>query len=367
MELICLCASHIDSAIRLQHFEDMLESWSLQHIRVPMIVSISVEPELEDLLYQTSEKIDNKYNGVMLSDNDEDADYNEDSNKTWLHIIVGSKTNQFNHYKRAVSKLNTLLNEDSDDYDTVSKDIWLMFTDDDDLWNEQRTYLFTNGLSNLEDIDGDMIYVKVNGSFTSMISEKSPRIISDVNELEIDKINVHRGLYTDYSCRLRDFVRYLSISKESVLESKFSDRFLIKFLQHGCRGINITPDTWSYYFRIWDGQLRLSRDGIIDKYRGIFRSDTPESIIDRFLLEIQVYASCITTMSFQDIQDPYELFVKYFFKDIPDDLEYAFHDVIRQEGPVLDMINSPLMTYNNNDDDDDDDDDVDDLTLDLYE
>lgn len=111
MRLIALCASHIDCYKRLCALHRMLNSVAAQTISVDLYLSISGAHE------STIETI--RDHGAKV------------------HVFARqAPLTQFQHYKLLCADL--LSNQES------VEDVWCMFTDDDDVWNERRVeaYLY---------------------------------------------------------------------------------------------------------------------------------------------------------------------------------------------------------------------------------
>lgn len=102
MELVALCASHMDSLERLDYFDKMLRSWFPNN--VPLYVSMS------------------KVEGLEI----ENAVQNFRTNYPLLTLILhAGKKSQFHHYLHLLTIL-------------PPQTTHLMFTDDDDIWHKKR-------------------------------------------------------------------------------------------------------------------------------------------------------------------------------------------------------------------------------------
>ena len=54
-EMVCLCASHMNTLGRWERFMQMLTSWKEQTVEVPLIVSMSFEESVEDVIKPTGD------------------------------------------------------------------------------------------------------------------------------------------------------------------------------------------------------------------------------------------------------------------------------------------------------------------------
>ena len=94
-DMVCLCASHMNTLGRWERFMQMLTSWKEQTVEVPLIVSMSFEESVEDVISLP------ELEGLTI-------------------IRQKRKMSQFEHYK-ALAELDW------------GDGTWVMFTDDDDL------------------------------------------------------------------------------------------------------------------------------------------------------------------------------------------------------------------------------------------
>lgn len=50
VNIICLCASHINEVVRFEKLENMLNSWNKQRYKTKLILSISYDENIKDII-----------------------------------------------------------------------------------------------------------------------------------------------------------------------------------------------------------------------------------------------------------------------------------------------------------------------------
>jgi hypothetical protein len=225
--IICVCASHIDNTERLDKLENMIESWNHQVYSSKLILSLSFD---DKFLIETENKIIHLKN--VFGDK--------------LIIIKQTECkSQFQHYEIIC---NT--------YHEQFKDYWIIFSDDDDVWSPDRTFIFAlmiqNAINgNFEDkisyaeypflCEGNIYISSWNGVNHSMINNKVERKC-ETGTLE----------YTCYSLKFNNFKIFIDKSGPIILAHRLCDRYFIKFLKL-CPTINKTSMLlpffgFSYYY-----------------------------------------------------------------------------------------------------------------------
>jgi hypothetical protein len=123
MQLLALCASHINHEKRLEDLYLMLNSWKEQTFSIELHISLSSELDILDAKH-IQELLRNTY-----------------GNKLFVYPC-SKRLSQFKHYERLT---DFVLND-------RTKDAWIIFTDDDDLshssWIEvyHKCLIFTNSV-----------------------------------------------------------------------------------------------------------------------------------------------------------------------------------------------------------------------------
>lgn len=203
-KLIVLCASHIQSKQRLYYLNDMLNSWSNQSRPSILYISISYSNELKDDVYELLAK----WHNINIFPSEE----------LEIYIIQYRKRqSQFSHY-------TYLLQE----YKEELKDKWIMFTDDDDLWNSNRILEYyqiaygkekNNKNNKKRQCFGIHKLIEYHDDYTNLI---------DKNNIDMDlAIQQTRLEYVDYCAKYEIIMQCITEAKK--LERLSSDRFVIHF------------------------------------------------------------------------------------------------------------------------------------------
>ena len=148
--IIALCASYINTEIRLKHFFLMLNSWIQQEYLIPpLLISTSI---VDDKLYNefvNKLAVFNTNNKEVLSD-------------IFFKVLISRRQiNQFKHYSNILKKHPEL----------IDLNPWTLFTDDDDIWHPKRAAIYATTIQQLIQINNTTIdhidcpyYVQSNGS-----------------------------------------------------------------------------------------------------------------------------------------------------------------------------------------------------------
>jgi hypothetical protein len=207
MKLITLIASHINCRKRLQFFIKLLGTINNQidyfddiDVRISLSYDINIDKNEIDFLL---DKI-NKYNFKFYFQN--------------------QKLSQFEHYKFLVSELDTF-----DENNT-----WILFSDDDDEWSDNRLAAYHHMLNYipLEDYDKTTSIC-----YTNKKNKTGSTYI---------------GSYVDYCVRLKYLKIFFKYSTDEQLKHKFCDCCFVKFICTYGRGILkcgfcATDDTLYYW------------------------------------------------------------------------------------------------------------------------
>lgn len=179
MKIIPLIASHLDSKDRLNYFIKLIDIIKNQidyFEKIDLHVSLSYEPIISEKILVTLLSIINQHN--------------------FIFTIQEKKMSQFMHYKYLISNC-----KDMDDNNT-----WILFSDDDDEWSENRLAIYQHLIENIED-DNTMAVCYTTGNQ-----------------------NEYFGSYVDYCIKLKYVKIFFEYAHDEQLNSKFCDSFFIKFL-----------------------------------------------------------------------------------------------------------------------------------------
>ncbi len=199
INLWAVCASHIDEEKRLYYLNLMLESYKNQTVIIPMCISISGSENI-------SSKIDDLIN-------------------KWPDIIFlrqNEKLYQFEHYTKIVDYLNK-----------IHGNVHLLFTDDDDIWNNIRveTYLKYN----------DDIFKIENSILRGSSIENSQLSKSD------EYIQICMTINKFYEI-CKHIERHLQNIKTLSFDMRFNIIAMYEITQYKIPP-NYKTDTWLYFYR----------------------------------------------------------------------------------------------------------------------
>lgn len=185
-KLIVLCASHLDSERRVQYFLELLQCYRDQSSIAEFHISISFEKEIsEDVKKVFSFIIDLKKKNYPIT-----------------FYVQKERKYQFEHYK-ILSQKSFLGNP------------WIIFSDDDDLWDNKRVSICFNTIESLK-IEPPMIFYP-----NFKIGDKT--IIVDDLTKEIDE-------YVLTSCRLSNFKNFFDQASDFVLKRVNCDFIFLRYL-----------------------------------------------------------------------------------------------------------------------------------------
>lgn len=207
--LILLCASHLDTVIRIKYIQDMIESWDKQTVPIQLHLSISVRPSLQSIYNIISKQWQSKY-----------------QDRLFLYPI-DTRTEQFKHYKNLSEK--------------IQGETWCMFTDDDDLHHPDRIKVYKNAIETHSNKTCLFTYHKSyhNESYVMDDVPKTKRI-SDT------------GGYWMHCCKLSALKDFCEKASDIVLEHYLCDVLFQRYLSSQ-KGRKITIDdvgtNWMYYHR----------------------------------------------------------------------------------------------------------------------
>jgi hypothetical protein len=322
MELLCLCASHIDNIQRLSYFNYMIESWDCQKHKVKLYVSMSVETKLYETVIENNKKLLLKYDKLLYI------------------FIHKNKKSQFQHYKWLTNKLNT-------------KDAWIMFTDDDDIWHPYRTSNFNEAINRIKDED-NVLYISspkhcIINNESNNNNNDNVKSFEDVFTLyEEGKIKIINSKDRDYnsyehvgySVRMPILYNFISRCNDFIINNKFCDQCFVKYLTYNKRNkmtLHENDDNWVYFYRYHNNSLCMKLiidDEILNRIKSTL--NIPDYFIKAVYNNIELFCSRYVNCSYQN----YKIFSGG--KDNVDEILYNF--IVNLEEPNA-LINSPLLNH----------------------
>lgn len=220
-KLMALCASHINSMEKINWFNQMLESWNVQTIKIPIHISVSIDKHM----HEEFNKLKKQW-----------------SNEPLLYIYDNDmKLSQFQHYSNLVDRLVDIISINI-------KYVWVIFTDDDDLWHKSRTLYYVNAIEKCYNEQKDVEYIKI--PFYSR-NDLTNSKIDEITEWTNNTSNV-RGEYIEYACRLNIFKKFFDKLDKYFQEHYLADLIFGKYLASSSKGIilhDIPKSDWVYYYR----------------------------------------------------------------------------------------------------------------------
>jgi len=197
MKIICLCASHISNMNRLSKLKNMLDSWNHQIFPIKMVISISYGAELN----QEINSILDNYSPLIVLKNEK-------------------KKSQFEHYKNICKNYPEYRN------------YYILFTDDDDIWGENRSLAYAT-LIRIAELSKRLVdyiiypYILEGDHYLSNNLE----VMENYNKNRIKMINGHNE-YVAFCVKMETFLTFINNCDEKLLNHKFCDRYFVKFLSN---------------------------------------------------------------------------------------------------------------------------------------
>lgn len=251
---MALCGSHIAHAARLAYLVHMVGSWYIQYHAVPLRISISCAGGLEESVRDTMGSLLHMHPGLTVS-------------------VSQQPLTQGQHYQRLARQLQQ---EGCDGRDT-----WLLLTDDDDLWHQQRSLMYAGTLQAALAIGlpppGELLSV-CSSRCINAAEKHSVRSAFCVTKLHRAGAAPHKSMLARgpervtageawcYSMRLCTLAQFFAAAEPCVVSHVYWDMCLVKFL----RGENkyktcfhtdevLGDACWMYYYRRDEGVGPASR------------------------------------------------------------------------------------------------------------
>lgn len=225
--IVCLCASHVNNVFRLKCLMSMIRSWKEQTVKCPLYISMSYDDSLKQLIERVMSSVD--YDNLEI-------------------ILQTSLMKQFEHYATLIKTIDSTAYE------------YVIFTDDDDLWHENRVKHFCDAILNSQSFPKSWLslkvpkYVSTSNSKQGLADFFSPQ---DVNkhfrELDIHKDPSTVSNYITYLFKIEVVKGFLQDCNLQHLQHKYCDMLLLKYIKHCKNGVNVVysieGNDWMYYYR----------------------------------------------------------------------------------------------------------------------
>lgn len=263
VKLIGLCSSHVNNLSKLEKLQNMLNSWASQVYNTKLILSISYDKELTVETLEKLKNIQQEFgDNIIISTTEE-------------------KQTQFEHYKNICDK-----------YTHEFKDYWVYFTDDDDIWSKNRTFIFGMLIQMLikNKIDDWEMYVEY-----PFIAEGDVYIDNSIDvamriysgDIKISDGNKELLEYICYSIKFKDFKNFNDVCDIKVLKHDLCDRYFMKYL-FGCETVHkimfkIPFFGFSYYYFNNSNYVKKSKKLILDDETSIIMNISTNIIILYYL------------------------------------------------------------------------------------
>lgn len=227
--IISLCASHLSKPIKIKWMDEMIQSWNNQTYKIPLYINISIEEEVKTLFEYYKE---NKWNFENLT-----------------FYMEQEKTPQFMHYKKLCKKINEIYN----------KNTWIIFTDDDDIWDKDRSLYYKTIIEKCNKNEETMVsYVWIctfcnceSGSFNNNYVIKNQFDNKDTEKERGGKLQD----YWQIGCQLKYLNDYISKCSDELLKNGYCNLLFVKYFNFSKRAIKWNSkdrERFVYYWRTED-------------------------------------------------------------------------------------------------------------------
>lgn len=220
MELITLIASHLDCRKRLNLLIKLLKTISHQ---IDYFDEIDIRISISHCTEIAKEEIDFLLKGVISN----------------LKIYFQEKKmSQFEHYQKLISELN----------DRDGDNIWILFSDDDDEWSNNRLGAYHHMINCVKEDENTMYICYTNEE--------------NVNE------QVYLGNYVDYCVKLKYLRIFFKSLNDLQLKHKYCDRYLVKFLhiyKNDLKRAFCATDETLYYWKRQDHSYENTYSSTFDE------------------------------------------------------------------------------------------------------
>ena len=275
--LMCACASHVTSVKRLQLLRAMLTSWSRGSIVPHMFLSVSWTPDV---------------GAVVASVLDDMERIHGDKLKV---ARQPRPLSQFEHFRATSAKLEMVET-------AMLAEIWVMFSDDDDLWHEERAavaaeYVLCTAAS---PHGKDTLFIRMNDAALGDCDGMTQQDVEDAVAAGGMRLAVGGGEneYWMFVVRQRSLADFVRQADPELLHHPYCDTYFVRYLEvdeldggDGRRRLEVghRGGRWLYAYRGTtfghggrvtdsaaqgrdpDGLEEVARNAMIAMYRGLPR------------------------------------------------------------------------------------------------
>lgn len=263
--MIGLCASYLSNLIKVKWMNEMIESWISQSHNVPLYISISIDENLESIFYYY---LNNKWN-----------------NKDLFFYVTKEKLSQFQHYK----KLCDLLLEKYD------RNTWIVFTDDDDIWDKDRVLYYKTLVENLKKMgkENSVSHIQIPTHCVNYKNQFDDNYsIRNFEHIETAD-STHKHLdYWQFSCQLKYLKNFIEQTSPILINDGFCNLYFVKYFYNKktpvYRWYTKNKNRFVYYWRgsagynINDNDNQNNDVHLLEKLK---KKSAEEAIIKVFLQE----------------------------------------------------------------------------------
>jgi hypothetical protein len=261
---------------------EMIESWKTQSHQIPLYISVCIDENLKTIF--------NHYLETKWKIND-------------LTFFVSEEIiSQFQHYK----KLCEILIE------KYNKNTWIVFTDDDDIWDKDRILYFKTLVDNLKKLnkENSVSHIQIPTHCVNYKDDFDDTYeMRNLNHIEVSNINSsHQHLdYWQFSCQLKYLKDFIENCNEELLNDGYCNLYFVKYFYNtktpAYRWYTKDKSRFVYY---WRGMAGGENPGSVHLLEKLKKKSPEESMIKIFLQE-----GC-NTMSIKNKNK--EVFKKYIEK-----------------------------------------------------
>jgi hypothetical protein len=231
--MIVLCASYLSSLIKVKWMNEMIESWKSQSHHVPLYISISIDENIKTIV---NHYLEDKWKVEDL-----------------IFYVSEEKLTQFQHYQ----KLSNILLEKH------GRNTWIMFTDDDDIWEKDRILYYKTLIDNLKKLEKEnsVSHIQI-PTFCVNFKDNfdSNYTIRNLEHIEAADFTHQHLDYWQFSCQLKYLIKFIEQASPVLLADGYCNIYFVKYFYNkktpAYRWYTKDKNKFVYY---WRGSAGLNR------------------------------------------------------------------------------------------------------------